>query len=80
MSDPSVWLLEKEASAVLKVDELILELLRESGRLKPGIHWRSSNNPEQLPWKPKVFYHISRCREVIQKSVDMDDFYNQIAA
>ena len=61
-----MWLSEKEASEVLRVDEQSLELMRESGYLKPGSHWRSSNDPEQLPWKPKVFYFISGCKEVIE--------------
>tara|TARA_Y100001968_G_scaffold218627_1_gene201298 strand:- start:98 stop:340 length:243 start_codon:yes stop_codon:yes gene_type:complete len=66
MIESSIWLSEKEASKVLKVDEQSLEVLRERGYLKPGSHWRSSNDPKQLPWKPKVFYFISGCREVIE--------------
>ena len=61
-----MWLLGKEASEVLGVDEQSLEVLRERGDLKPGSHWRSSNDPKQLPWKPKVFYSITRCKEVIE--------------
>ena len=60
-----MWLSEKEASEVLRVDEQSLEILRERGYLKPGFHWRSSNDPDQLPWKPKVVYFISGCKEVI---------------
>ena len=66
MKETSNWLSEKEASEVLRVDEQILELFREGGYLKPGSHWRSSNDPEQLPWKPKAFYRISGCEEVIE--------------
>ena len=58
MIEKSMWLSEKEASGVLGIDEQSLEALRESGYLKPGSHWRSSNDPNQLPWKPKVFYFI----------------------
>ena len=47
-----MWLSEKEASEVLRVDEKSLEELREKGYLKPGFHWKSSNDPKQLPWKP----------------------------
>ena len=75
-----MWLSEKEASEVLRVDEPILELLREGGYLKPGSHWRSSNDPEQLPWKPKAFYRISGCREVIEYLQDNDASFDQIAA
>ena len=61
-----MWLSEKEASEVLRVDEQFLEVLRERGYLKPGSHWRSSNDPKQLPWKPKAFYFISGCKKVIE--------------
>ena len=66
MEEPFKWLSEREASEFLRVDEQTLELLREVGILKPGSHWRSSNDPEQLPWKPKAFYRISGCKEVIE--------------
>ena len=75
-----MWLLEKKASEVLKVDEQTLEVLRERGYLKPGTHWRSSNDPNQLPWKPKVFYFISGCREVIDYWKDKYASFDQIAA
>ena len=65
MIKSSMWLSEKEASKVLRIDEQSLEILRERGFLKPGFHWKSSNDPKQLPWKPKVFYFISGCKEVI---------------
>ena len=65
MKSTCLWLSEKEASKALRVDEQTLEFLREGGYLKPGSHWRSSTDPEQLPWKPKVFYLISGCKEVI---------------
>ena len=53
MIEHSMWLSEKEASEVLRVDEQSLEVLRESGYLKPGSHWRSSNETKQSAWKPK---------------------------
>ena len=68
-----MWLSEKEASEVLRVDELSLEVMRERGYLKPGYHWRSSNDPNQLPWKPKVFYFIRGCKEVIAYLQEKDD-------
>tara|TARA_B100000579_G_scaffold290936_1_gene241621 strand:+ start:196 stop:438 length:243 start_codon:yes stop_codon:yes gene_type:complete len=80
MIEPSMWLSEKEASEALSVDEQFLELLRERGYLKPGAHWRSSNDPKQLPWKPKVFYFISTCKEVIEYWRNMDASFDQIAA
>ena len=75
-----MWLSEKEASEVLRVDEQSLEAMRERGYLKPGTHWRSSNDPKQLPWKPKVYYFISGCEEVIEYWRNRDTFSEQIAA
>ena len=68
-----MWLSEKEASEVLRVDEQSLEVMRERGYLKPGLHWRSSNDSEQSPWKPKVFYFIRVCKEVIEYWQNIDD-------
>jgi len=80
MIEPLMWLSEKEACEVLKVDEKYLEVLRERGLLKPGSHWRSSNDPKQLPWKPKVFYFISGCKEVIEYCQSNVASFDQIAA
>ena len=41
-----MWLSEKEASQVLRVDEQSLEVMIEMGYLKPGTRWRSSNDPK----------------------------------
>ena len=46
MINSQIWLSEKEASEVLRVDQKSLETLREMGFLKPGSHWRSSNDPK----------------------------------
>ena len=75
-----MWLSEKEASEILSVDEQSLELMREKGYLKPGPHWRSSNDSKQLPWKPKVFYFIRGCKEVIEYLQKIDDSCAQKAA
>ena len=80
MLEESIWLSEKEASEVLRVDEESLEVLREMGFLKPGSHWRSSNDPKQLPWKPKVFYFISGCKEVVEYLQENDHSFSQKAA
>ena len=80
MIENSKWLSEKEACEVLKVDEQILELLRETGYLKPGSHWKSSNDPGQSAWKPKVFYRISSCKEVIGYWTHQNTSVDQIAA
>ena len=75
-----IWLPGKEASEVLRVDEQSLDFLREMGDLKPGSHWKSSNDPDQLPWKPKAFYLISGCKEVIDNCKDNCAYFDQIAA
>ncbi len=80
MVEHSRWLSKREASEVLRVNEQSLEDLREQGYLKPGFHWRSSTDPEQLPWKPKVFYRISGCKEVIKCLKDKEAFLDQLAA
>ena len=80
MVEDSIWLSVKEACEVLRVDEKSLEVLREKGYLKPGAHWRSSNEPKQLPWKPKVSYFISGCKEVIEYWQKNNDSYSQKAA
>ena len=78
MTENSNWLLEKEASEVLRVDEQILELFRENGYLKPGSHWKSSADPKQLPWNPKVFYRISGCKEFLEYWQDNEASFDQI--
>ena len=80
MIESSNWFSEKEASKFLRVEEKYLEALRERGYLRPGFHWRSSNEPKQLPWKPKVCYFLSRCKEVIEYCKDDDASFDQIVA
>ena len=80
MIETSMWLSGQEASEALRVDENFLELLRERGYLKPGSHWRSSNEPKQLPWKPKVLYFILGCKEVIDCWNDKYTSFDKIAA
>ncbi len=75
-----MWLSKKEASALLKVNEKTLESLREEGYLKPGFHWRSSTDPDQLPWKPRAFYRISLCKKVVEQWKDNHDPLEQIVA
>ena len=80
MIEASNWLLEKEASEVLMVDEQILELFRENGYLRPGSHWKSSADPKQLPWNPKVFYRISGCKEFFEYWQDNDASFYKICS
>ena len=80
MTEPSNWLSKKEASKILRVDEQTLEFFRQEGYLKPGSHWKSSTDPEQLPWKPNAFYRISKCKEVVDFWRDNDASFDQTAA
>ena len=80
MTESSEWLSEKEASEILRVNVQTLELLREGGHLKPGSHWRSSTDPKQLPWKPKVFYRICECKEIIEYLQINDSSLEELAA
>ncbi len=80
MTESFKWLSEKEAGEVLEVAENTLDELREEGYLKPGVHWRSSTDPKTLPWKPKAFYSISRCKEVIEYLKDIEAPHNHMTA
>ena len=80
MSESSKWLSGDEASEFLRVDQKTLDVLRERGYLKPGSHWRSSTDPGQLPWKPKAFYCLSGCKEVIEYLMVNKASIDQIAA
>ena len=61
----SPWVTENVASQKLGVSEETLRFWREVGYLKPGTHWRSSPNDPQLPWTPRVIYHLRWCTEII---------------
>ena len=64
--DKSPWVNEEEASISLGLSEETLQKWREVGYLKPGTHWRSCPNEQPVPWKPKVIYHLSWCKEIIE--------------
>ena len=80
MIEKSIWLSGKEASDFLRVEEHSLDFLRETGDLKPGPHWRSSSDPDQLPLKPMALYLISGCKEAIDCCTDNYNYRYQIAA
>ena len=79
MTEASMWLSEKEASEVLRIDEQTLAVLRERGYLRPGTHWRSSADPGQIPWNPKVSYRINGCRDVIKYRQANDSSCDQMS-
>ena len=80
MINSLIWLSGKDAGEVLNVEEQYLEFLRERGYLKPGSHWRTSNDPKQLPWKREVFYLVSNCKEVIEYLKYNDNSFDPVAA
>ena len=80
MSIESQWVSEKQVSEVLRIEQKNLEVLREMGFLKPGTHWKSSLDPKQLPWCPKVLYNIRCCKEFIEHWDKHDYSFSKIAA
>ncbi len=76
----SAWLSGKKASEKLGVSEGTLDLWREVGYLKPGTHWRSSQNSQVNPWTPEVIYHLRWCKEEIAYWRAQDAPINNIAA
>ncbi len=72
MNQPRIWFTEKEAGRILGVTGKTLDFWREAGYLKPGTHWRSSFDAVQIPWNPKVIYHIRCCSDLIQECNDND--------
>ena len=79
MNLESDWVSEKKASQFLSVEESKLDILREKGYFKPGVHWKSSPDPGKSPWNPKVFYCVTCCNEVLGKLENIDDHRYQIA-
>ena len=53
---------------------------REAVYLKPWTNQKSSNDPSHSAWKPKVFYRISICKEVIEYGRHQNTSNDQIAA
>ncbi len=76
----SPWVSGEEASEKLGVSEAKLEFWREIGYLKPGTHWRSSQESMNSPWKPQVIYHLRWCKEEIDYWKSQDAPINDLAA
>ena len=62
-----MWSSSELTAEQLGITETKLSFLRENGRLKPGIHWKSSPLGQKKPWKPKALYNIKMCRNIINK-------------
>ena len=80
MTAASMWLSEKEASEVLRIDEQTLAVLRERGVLRSWTHCRSSADLGKIPWNQKVSYRIKGCREVIRYTQANNASCDQMAA
>ena len=63
----NIWTSSEDAAENLEITEIQLSDLRESGLLKPGIHWKSSPYGQKKPWNPKVLYNIKMCKKLINK-------------
>ena len=57
------------AAEDLGITEIKLSHLRESGFLKPGIHWKSCPLGQKKPWNPEALYNLILCKKII------DEFY-----
>ena len=62
-----IWSSSELTAKNLGITEVKLAYLRENGKLKPGIHWKSSPYGQRKPWNPIVLYDIRMCRKLINK-------------
>ena len=63
----NIWCSPELTAKKLGITEIKLSFLRESGILKPGIHWKSSPLGQKKPWNPLALYNINMCRKFINK-------------
>tara|TARA_B100000941_G_C28156279_1_gene375021 strand:+ start:249 stop:482 length:234 start_codon:yes stop_codon:yes gene_type:complete len=63
-----IWNSSEFAAKELGLTEFRLSLLRESGLLKPGIHWKSSPYGQKKPWNPMPLYNTKMCRKIINNT------------
>ncbi len=60
-----IWSSSEFTAEKLGITEIQLSYFRENGILKPGIHWKSSPQGQNKPWKPKALFNINMCKKVI---------------
>ena len=60
-----IWNSSELTAEKLGITEIRLSYLRESGILKPGIHWKSSPYGQKKPWNPKALYNQIMCKKII---------------
>ena len=73
-----IWSSSELTAKKLGINEIKLSFLRESGILKPGIHWKSSPLGQKKPWKPKALYNVKMCKQIINK-FHFEENYNKAA-
>ena len=73
-----IWNSSEFTAKKLGITEYRLSYLRESGLLKPGIHWKSSPYGQKKPWNPKALYNTKMCRKIIN-NIYLDEKENLAA-
>ena len=69
----NIWYSSNSAAEDLGTTEVKLSYLRENGFLKPGIHWKSSPDGQNKPWKPEALYNPILCKKIIEKFYSNDN-------
>ena len=75
----NVWISSDSASEKFAISETDISYLRESGFLKPGIHWKSSPYGQKKPWNPEVLYNIKLCPKIINKYYPKEKYDQNVA-
>ena len=68
-----IWISSDTAAKELGISPRKLSYFRETGLLKPGIHWKSSPYGQKKPWNPQPLYNIKLCRQLIKKTYLKDN-------
>ena len=72
----NLWKSSRYAAESLGIKESTLSTLRETGLLKPGIHWKSDPYGQNRPWNPAPIYNVKHCEKFIKSNlVDISDKY-----
>ena len=65
----NLWKSSRFTAESLGIKERTLSSLRETGLLKPGIHWKSDPYGQIKPWNPVPIYNIELCEKFIKGKV-----------
>ena len=75
----NIWQSSNYAAEDLGASEIKLSYFRESGLLKPGIHWKSSPYGQKKPWNPEALYNTKLCKKIIDKYYSEKQFDQEAA-